>query len=143
MISKKVSWKKNLQLTKERKFKNIFFYNFRDLPLKLNQWNNVVRWEFKHPQPFLRTREFLWQEGHTAFATFQEAKEEVLVILDLYRQIYENLLAVPVIRGRKTEKEKFAGGDYTTTVEAFIPAAGRAIQGNFLILEFLPYLTCS
>ena len=115
------------------------------MPLKLNQWNNVVRWEFKHPQPFLRTREFLWQEGHTAFATFQEAKEEVLVILDLYRQIYENLLAVPVIRGRKTEKEKFAGGDYTTTVEAFIPAAGRAIQGNdlhiykkyiFLILNF-------
>ena len=109
------------------------------MPLKLNQWNNVVRWEFKHPQPFLRTREFLWQEGHTAFATFQEAKEEVLVILDLYRQIYENLLAVPVIRGRKTEKEKFAGGDYTTTVEAFIPAAGRAIQGNFLILKFLNF----
>ena len=105
---------------------------FRDLPLKLNQWNNVVRWEFKHPQPFLRTREFLWQEGHTAFATFQEAKEEVLVILDLYRQIYEDLLAIPVIRGKKTEKEKFAGGDYTTTVEAYIPAAGRAIQGNRL-----------
>merc|ERR1712086_1120031 len=95
----------------------------------MGQWNNVVRWEFKHPQPFLRTREFLWQEGHTAFATFQEAKEEVLVILDLYRQVYENLLAVPVIRGRKTEKEKFAGGDFTTTVEAFIPAAGRCIQG--------------
>ena len=101
------------------------------MPIKLNQWNNVVRWEFKHPQPFLRTREFLWQEGHTAFATFKEAKEEVLVILDLYRQIYENLLAVPVIRGKKTEKEKFAGGDYTTTVEAYIPAAGRAIQGIF------------
>jgi len=103
--------------------------SYRDLPIKLNQWNNVVRWEFKHPQPFLRTREFLWQEGHTAFATFQEAKEEVLVILDLYRQIYEDLLAIPVIRGKKTEKEKFAGGDYTTTVEAYIPAAGRAIQG--------------
>ena len=78
------------------------------------------RWEFKHPQPFLRTREFLWQEGHTAFATFNEAKEEVLVILDLYRQIYEDLLAIPVIRGKKTEKEKFAGGDYTTTTEAVI-----------------------
>merc|ERR1712083_1098917 len=103
--------------------------SYRDLPIKLNQWNNVVRWEFKHPQPFLRTREFLWQEGHTAFATFQEAKEEVLVILDLYRQIYEDLLAIPVIRGKKTEKEKFAGGDYTTTVEAYIGAAGRAIQG--------------
>lgn len=101
----------------------------RDLPLKLNQWNNVVRWEFKHPQPFLRTREFLWQEGHTAFATFNEAKEEVLTILDLYRQIYEDILAVPVIIGKKTEKEKFAGGDYTTTTEAYIAAAGRAIQG--------------
>jgi bifunctional glutamyl/prolyl-tRNA synthetase len=102
----------------------------RDLPLKLNQWNNVVRWEFKHPQPFLRTREFLWQEGHTAFATFNEAKEEVMTILDLYRQIYEDLLAIPVIRGKKTEKEKFAGGVYTTTVEAYIAAAGRAIQGG-------------
>ena len=89
----------------------------------------MQRWEFKHPQPFLRTREFLWQEGHTAFATFKEAKEEVLTILDLYRQIYEDLLAIPVVRGKKTEKEKFAGGDYTTTVEAYIQAAGRAIQG--------------
>ncbi|XP_011498615.1 PREDICTED: bifunctional glutamate/proline--tRNA ligase [Ceratosolen solmsi marchali] len=101
----------------------------RDLPLKLNQWNNVVRWEFKHPQPFLRTREFLWQEGHTAFANKAEADEEVLKILDLYAQIYEYYLAVPVVKGRKTEKEKFAGGDYTTTVEAFISSSGRAIQG--------------
>jgi len=103
--------------------------SYRDLPMKLNQWNNVVRWEFKHPQPFLRTREFLWQEGHTAFATLNEAKEEVMTILDLYRRVYEDLLAIPVVRGRKTEKEKFAGGDYTTTVEGYIPAAGRAIQG--------------
>jgi len=103
--------------------------SYRDLPVKLNQWNNVVRWEFKHPQPFLRTREFLWQEGHTAFATFNEAKEEVMLILDLYRRVYEELLAIPVVRGKKTEKEKFAGGDYTTTVEAYIHAAGRAIQG--------------
>ncbi|XP_052009860.1 bifunctional glutamate/proline--tRNA ligase-like isoform X1 [Xyrauchen texanus] len=101
----------------------------RDLPLKLNQWCNVVRWEFKHPQPFLRTREFLWQEGHTAFATKEEAEEEVLQILDLYVRVYEELMAIPVIKGRKTEKEKFAGGDYTTTVEAFISASGRAIQG--------------
>jgi bifunctional glutamyl/prolyl-tRNA synthetase len=101
----------------------------RELPLKINQWNNVVRWEFKQPQPFLRTREFLWQEGHTAFATKEEADVEVLQILDLYRRIYEELLCVPVVPGRKTEKEKFAGGDYTTTVEAFIPAAGRCIQG--------------
>ncbi|KAM6324331.1 bifunctional glutamate/proline--tRNA ligase [Aegotheles albertisi] len=101
----------------------------RDLPIKLNQWCSVVRWEFKHPQPFLRTREFLWQEGHTAFATYEEAAEEVMQILNLYAQVYEDLLAIPVVKGRKTEKEKFAGGDYTTTVEAFISASGRAIQG--------------
>lgn len=103
--------------------------SYRDLPLKLNQWNNVVRWEFKHPQPFLRTREFLWQEGHSAFLTKPEADEEVLTILELYARIYEEYLAIPVVRGRKTEKEKFAGGDYTTTVEAFVSASGRAIQG--------------
>ncbi|XP_073194962.1 bifunctional glutamate/proline--tRNA ligase isoform X5 [Lepidochelys kempii] len=101
----------------------------RDLPIKLNQWCNVVRWEFKHPQPFLRTREFLWQEGHTAFATYEEAAEEVLQILDLYARVYEELLAIPIVKGRKTEKEKFAGGDYTTTVEAYVSASGRAIQG--------------
>ena len=100
----------------------------RDMPLKLNQWCNVVRWEFKHPQPFLRTREFLWQEGHTAFATKAEADKEVLQILDLYSQVFEGLLAVPVIKGKKTEKEKFAGGLYTTTLEAFIPTVGRGIQ---------------
>ncbi|XP_050494226.1 bifunctional glutamate/proline--tRNA ligase isoform X8 [Bombus huntii] len=100
-----------------------------ELPLKLNQWNNVVRWEFKDPKPFLRTREFLWQEGHSAFATKAEADEEVMIILDLYARVYEDLLAIPVVKGRKTEKEKFAGGDYTTTVEAFISTSGRAIQG--------------
>ncbi|XP_053693447.1 bifunctional glutamate/proline--tRNA ligase [Sabethes cyaneus] len=103
--------------------------SYRDLPIRLNQWNNVVRWEFKHPQPFLRTREFLWQEGHTAFATKPEADEEVLQVLELYAKVYTDLLAIPVVRGRKTEKEKFAGGDYTTTVEAYISASGRAIQG--------------
>lgn len=71
----------------------------------------------------------MWQEGHTAFATKLEAEQEVLQILDMYARVYENLLAVPVVRGRKTEKEKFAGGDYTTTVEAFISTNGRAIQG--------------
>ncbi|KAK9448706.1 uncharacterized protein V1518DRAFT_417979 [Limtongia smithiae] len=101
----------------------------RDLPLKLNQWNSVVRWEFKHPQPFIRTREFLWQEGHTAFLTREEAEEEVLKILDLYSKVYSDLLAVPVIKGRKTEKEKFAGGFFTTTTEGYIPATGRGIQG--------------
>ncbi|KAM6492336.1 hypothetical protein JOM56_012060 [Amanita muscaria] len=100
----------------------------RDLPLKLNQWNSVVRWEFKNPQPFLRTREFLWQEGHTAFLTKAEADAEVLHILDLYRQVYEDLLAVPVIPGVKSDKEKFAGGLYTTTLEGFVPTSGRGIQ---------------
>merc|ERR1712176_730991 len=84
----------------------------RDLPIKLNQWCNVVRWEFKHPTPFLRTREFLWQEGHSAFATKAEAEVEVMQILDLYRQVYEDLLAIPTVPGRKN-----------------IKAAGRAIQG--------------
>jgi prolyl-tRNA synthetase len=102
----------------------------RDLPLRLNQWNSVVRWEFKHPQPFLRTREFLWQEGHTAHLTEEGAGTEVLEILEHYAGVYEQLLAVPVIRGRKTEKEKFAGGLYTTTVEGYIPTTGRGIQGG-------------
>lgn len=102
----------------------------RDLPLKLNQWNSVVRWEFKHPQPFLRTREFLWQEGHTAHLTLEEAHKEVLQILDWYSDVYHELLAVPVIKGKKTENEKFAGGYFTTTVEGYIPTTGRGIQGG-------------
>ncbi|KAK8961149.1 hypothetical protein KSP40_PGU020000 [Platanthera guangdongensis] len=101
----------------------------RDLPLKLNQWCNVVRWEFSHPTPFIRSREFLWQEGHTAFATKEEADKEVLEILELYRRIYEDYLAIPVVKGRKSELEKFAGGLYTTSVEIFIPNTGRGIQG--------------
>lgn len=102
----------------------------RDLPLRLNQWNSVVRWEFKHPQPFLRTREFLWQEGHTAHLTYESANEEVLLILEWYKQVYNDLLAVPVVPGRKTEKEKFAGALFTTTVEGYIPTTGRGIQGG-------------
>jgi prolyl-tRNA synthetase len=101
----------------------------RDLPLKLNQWSNVVRWEFKYPTPFLRSREFLWQEGHTAHATYEDAEVMVMQALELYRRVYEDLLAVPVISGKKTEKEKFAGGHTTTTVEAYISGSGRAIQG--------------
>lgn len=101
----------------------------RDLPLRLNQWTNVVRWEFKYPTPFIRSREFLWQEGHTAFATQAEADQEVRQILDLYAGVYEELLAVPVTKGRKSDAEKFAGALYTTTVEAFIPENGRGVQG--------------
>ncbi|TPP55232.1 proline--tRNA ligase [Leishmania donovani] len=101
----------------------------RDLPVRLNMWNNVIRWEFSHPTPFIRTREFLWQEGHCAWAKAEECAKEVLDILECYASVYEQLLAVPVVRGRKTEKEKFAGGDYTTTVETFIEAVGRGCQG--------------
>lgn len=101
----------------------------RDLPFKMNQWNSVVRWEFKHPQPFLRTREFLWQEGHTVHLTHEDAEAQVLRILDWYEEIYRTLLAVPVIKGVKTENEKFAGGKFTTTVEGYIPTTGRGIQG--------------
>lgn len=71
----------------------------RDLPIKINQWSNIVRWEFKHPTPFIRTREFLWQEGHTAHATKEEAEKMTHDIHDLYRRVYEELLAVPAIKG--------------------------------------------
>lgn len=100
----------------------------RDLPLKMNQWNNVVRWEFKHAVPFLRSREFLWQEGHTAHLTEEEAGKEVMEILDHYASIYEDLLAVPVVKGQKTKNEQFPGSYYTKTIEGFIPAVGRGIQ---------------
>ena len=101
----------------------------RDLPVRLNMWNNVIRWEFSHPTPFIRTREFLWQEGHCAWAKAEDCAKEVLDILECYAAVYEHLLAVPVVRGKKTEKEKFAGGYYTTTVETYIEAVGRGCQG--------------
>ena len=93
--------------------------------------NTILRYSSDtSTEPFLRTREFLWQEGHTAHLTKAEADKEVLEILDLYRQVYEDLLAVPVIQGVKSEKEKFAGGLYTTTVEGFVPTTGRGIQAG-------------
>ena len=100
----------------------------RDLPLKMNQWCNVVRWEFKNPQPFLRSREFLWQEGHTCFATRAEAVVEVDEILDLYRRVYEDLLCVPVVKGLKSPGETFPGADFTHSIEGFVPTSGRGIQ---------------
>ena len=99
----------------------------RDLPLLLNQWTNVVRWEFKHPTPFIRTREFLWQEGHTAHSSTKEADNMVHTILDHYAQCYKDLLAIPVIKGFKSEQEKFAGANYTTTIELYVPTNGRGI----------------
>lgn len=106
-----------------------WIHSHRDLPLCLNQWTNVVRWEFKHPTPFIRTREFLWQEGHTAHATSEEADTMVLNILDAYADCYKDMLAVPSVKGRKSETEKFAGAFYTTTVELYVPCNGRGIQG--------------
>jgi len=102
--------------------------SWRDLPLRLNQWNNVVRWEFKHPIPFMRTREFLWNEGHTVFATKEEAEKEAKQILDIYQDVLENYMALPSILGKKTEKEKFAGAEYTLAFELILPN-GKAIQG--------------
>lgn len=102
----------------------------RDLPLKLNQWSNIVRWEFTATTPFIRTREFLWQEGHTAWETQEEALAEMHDILRLYERIYEELLAVPVIRGEKSVLERFPGGARTLTVEGFVPDVGRGVQGG-------------
>ncbi|OAF71857.1 hypothetical protein A3Q56_00355 [Intoshia linei] len=100
----------------------------RDLPIKINQWCNVVRWEFKDAMPFVRSREFLWQEGHSAYSDKNSAMNEVYEIIDQYEYIYESLLAIPVIKGKKTEKEKFAGGDMTTTVEVIVTHSGRGVQ---------------
>ena len=101
--------------------------SWRDLPLKLNQWCNIVRWETKATKPFLRTREFLWQEGHTAHTTKEEADKEVMDILRTYKDLMEKHLAIPVLMGKKTEREKFAGALYTTTLEALMPD-GKALQ---------------
>lgn len=102
--------------------------SWRDLPLKLMQWNNVVRWEFKHPTLLMRTREFLWVEGHTAFATRDEAEQEIRGITELWKDVCGNTLALHGIHGRKTEKEKFAGAEYTESLEFFVPN-GRMAQG--------------
>ena len=93
--------------------------SYRDLPKLYNQWCSVVRWE-KETRPFLRSREFLWQEGHTAHATAKEAQEETQRMLDVYKEFHERFLAIPVITGRKTEKEKFAGAEYTLTIETLM-----------------------
>ena len=101
---------------------------WRDLPILINQWANVVRWE-KVTRPFLRTTEFLWQEGHTAHETAEEAEAETLKILDLYAEVCESTLAVPVVKGRKSESEKFAGALRTYSIEALM-GDGRALQAG-------------
>ncbi len=102
--------------------------SYRDLPILINQWANVVRWE-KATRPFLRTMEFLWQEGHTAHATAAEAREETLKILDLYREFAENVAAVPVYSGRKSASERFPGAIETYAIEALMPD-GKALQSG-------------
>jgi prolyl-tRNA synthetase len=101
---------------------------WRDLPILINQWANVVRWE-KVTRPFLRTTEFLWQEGHTAHETAEEAEAETLKILDLYADVCESTLAMPVVKGRKSESEKFAGALRTYSIEALM-GDGRALQAG-------------
>jgi prolyl-tRNA synthetase len=101
--------------------------SWRDLPVKINQWCNIVRWETKATKLFLRTREFLWQEGHTAHATSEEAEKEVMDILQEYKDLMENYLAIPVLIGVKSDSEKFAGALYTTALEAMMPD-GKALQ---------------
>ncbi len=101
-------------------------HSHRDLPQLLNQWCSVVRWE-KTTRPFLRSREFLWQEGHTAHATAKEAQERTELMLNVYADFCEEVLAIPVVRGRKTDKEKFAGAEATYTIEALMHD-GKALQ---------------
>ncbi len=102
--------------------------SYRDLPLLINQWANVVRWEMR-TRPFLRTAEFLWQEGHTAHASKDEAMEETLKILDIYARFAEEFMAMPVIKGIKTENERFAGADETFCIEALMQD-GKALQAG-------------
>jgi prolyl-tRNA synthetase len=101
--------------------------SWRDLPILINVWNSVVRAEITSTRPFLRTTEFLWQEGHTVHETEQEAEEEVMTILDIYTKLIEEELAIPILVGKKTEREKFKGAVYTTTMEAMMPD-GKALQ---------------
>lgn len=101
--------------------------SWRDLPLKINFWNTALRAEIKATKPFLRTSEFLWQEGHTVHTTQEEAEKEVMKILEIYKKTVEEELAIPVTTGKKSEKEKFVGAVYTTTMESIMPD-GKALQ---------------
>jgi len=101
--------------------------SWRDLPLKINFWNTALRAEIKATKPFIRTSEFLWQEGHTVHAVQEEAEKEVMKILEIYKNTVEDELAIPVVTGKKSEKEKFVGAVYTTTMEAIMPD-GKALQ---------------
>ena len=117
--------------TSETMFSNLYskwLKSWRDLPIVYNQWCNVLRWE-KETRPFLRSREFLWQEGHTIHETAEEAKQRTIQMLEIYADVIENLLAIPVLKGRKTKKEQFAGAEATYTVESLMHD-GRALQAG-------------
>ena len=113
--------------------------SWRDLPFVYNQWCSVLRWE-KETRPFLRSREFLWQEGHTIHETAREAQERTLQMLNIYADIAENLLAIPVIKGIKTESEKFAGADETYTIERlnFILAIKIVLNNSLDLIGIIP-----
>ena len=120
--NKKLEEKLCIRPTSETLFSDYYHEivkSYKDLPLKYNQWCNVMRWE-KEARPFLRGREFFWQEGHTVHSTQKEAEEETKNMLKIYKDFFENYLAIPVITGKKTEKEKFAGAEYTLTVESLM-----------------------
>ena len=120
--SKKLEERMCIRPTSETLFSDYYstvIRSYRDLPKKYNQWCSVLRWE-KETRPFLRSREFLWQEGHTVHETQEEAEEETKNMLAIYKKLFEEYLAIPVISGRKTEKEKFAGAEYTLTIEALM-----------------------
>ncbi len=117
--------------TSETMFSNLYskwLSSWRDLPMVYNQWCNVLRWE-KETRPFLRSREFLWQEGHTIHATEEEAKKRTIQMLEIYERVIEDLLAIPVVKGEKTPSEKFAGAESTYTVETMMHD-GRALQSG-------------
>ena len=128
---KKLDEKYVIRPTSETMFSSLYskwVHSWRDLPMNYNQWCNVLRWE-KETRPFLRSREFLWQEGHTIHETAKEAEERTKMMLDIYVDVAENLLALPVLKGVKTESEKFAGAEYTYTIETLMHD-GRALQSG-------------
>ena len=128
---KKLEEKLCVRPTSETMFSTMYakwLKSWRDLPFVYNQWCNVMRWE-KETRPFLRSREFLWQEGHTIHETEEEARERTLQMLEIYTKVIEDLLAIPVLSGRKTPKEQFAGAEETYTVESLMHD-GRALQAG-------------
>ena len=128
---KKLDEKLCVRPTSETMFSTMYakwLKSWRDLPFVYNQWCNVMRWE-KETRPFLRSREFLWQEGHTIHETEEEARERTLQMLEIYTKVIEDLLAIPVLSGRKTKKEQFAGAEETYTVESLMHD-GRALQAG-------------